>query len=51
MTERTESSDHTGRGFSDLKVFSGVSDSADAEIDTLVYNLYGLTEEIGVEGV
>ena len=50
ITERTESSDHTGRGFSDLKVFSGVSGSADAQIDALVYKLTGEEEIRIIEG-
>jgi hypothetical protein len=42
ITERTEGNETTERGFSD---FSGVSGSVDAQIDGLVCELYGLTEE------
>ena len=46
ITEGTEGSEYTERGFSD---FSGVSGSVDAQIDGLVYGLHGLTEEeVGV---
>ena len=38
-------SNHTERGFSVFSVLSEVSGSADAQIDALVHELYGLTEE------
>jgi hypothetical protein len=48
MTERTEGSDHTERGFSALRDFSGLSGSAGTEIDAQVYEVYELAEEITI---
>jgi hypothetical protein len=45
ITEHTEESECTERGLGDLRGFSEVSGSVDAQIDGLVYELYGLTEE------
>jgi hypothetical protein len=45
IAECAERSEDAEGGFSGLRGFSGVSDSVDAQIDGLVCELYGLTEE------
>jgi hypothetical protein len=45
IAECAEDTDYAERGFSGLRGFSGISGSAGAQIDALVYELYGLTEE------
>jgi hypothetical protein len=45
IAECAEDADYAERVFSGLRGFSGISGSAGAQIDTLMYDLYGLTKE------